>query len=407
MSHSIVFTGKIREGATPEETRRNLAEMFKIGDPAILERVFSGKPVILKKGLDESEAHKQEMILYMAGAVCEVRVAPLPTPAPAPPPPAPAVADAKANAGAQTAAAAAPLPVAPAPPTRPARMQLSSHADAAPLPQAVVPAALTLRETAPSPAAPLPTRGESQDYAPAALRGQLAMAAEAETPPLPLDPVITNLGRPGEALLDPLHAPWDPAFVPDAVRGLSWAGFFAPLLWGSFNGMRLSFLPVVGIRIFRHFVPAWSWMVFYLAFGGFYLFRGRELAWENKQWRNAEHFNKVQRNWTIGSLLFFLLAMYGLVHLMLVEQQQKRVVAVAVKLAQAEMGVIQAATPEARATAIGARKLVREEYLAAISDPATRERERLAFVEADQETEGRNQETTAGTGTEESPAPPQ
>ncbi|MDE0853959.1 MAG: hypothetical protein OSA97_06015, partial [Nevskia sp.] len=87
MSHSIVFTGKIREGATLQETRRNLAEMFKIADPAVLDRVFSGKPVLLKKGLDEHEARKQEMILLMAGAVCEVRAAAQPPAPPSPPPP--------------------------------------------------------------------------------------------------------------------------------------------------------------------------------------------------------------------------------------------------------------------------------------------------------------------------------
>ena len=403
MSHSIVFSGKIRDGATQEETRRNLAEMFKISDPAILERVFSGKPVILKKGLDESEARKQEMILYMAGAVCEVRVAP----PPAPPPTAMAPAG---DAPAAVVAATAPPQAAPPSPAGPSRTQLSSHPQghtAAP-PQTMMSTAQLPREAAPvAAAAPPAMRVESQDYVPAALRGPLAMAAEPEAPPPAADPVVTNQGRPGEALLDPLHAPWDPAFVPDAVRGLSWAGFFAPLLWGSFNGMRLSFLPVVGIRVFRHFVPAWSWMVFYLAFGGFYLLRGRELAWENKQWRNAEHFNKVQRNWTIGSFLFFLLAMYGLVHLVLVEQQQKRAVAVAQELMQAEMGVMQASTPEAKATAIAARRQIREKYLATMPDAAMRERERQAFAEADREAEDESQAATTDTGTEEATAPPQ
>ncbi len=401
MSHSIVFSGKIRDGATQEETRRNLAEMFKIGDSAILERVFSGKPVILKKGLDENEARKQEMILYMAGAVCEVRVAP-------PPAPPPTATDPAGDDPATVVSATAPPQAAPPSPAGPSR-QLSNHPQGhVAAPSQTMISRQPPREAAPASAAATPAmRVESQDYVPAALRGPLAMAAEPEAPPPAADPVITNQGRPGEALLDPLHAPWDPAFVPDAVRGLSWAGFFAPLLWGSFNGMRLSFLPVVGIRVFRHFVPAWSWMVFYLAFGGFYLLRGRELAWENKQWRNAEHFNKVQRNWTIGSFLFFLLAMYGLVHLVLVEQQQKRAVAVAQELMQAEMGVMQASTPEAKATAIATRRQVREKYLAAMPDAATRERERQAFAEADREAEDENQAATTDTTADEAPAQPQ
>ncbi len=73
MSYSIVFTGKIRQGATLPETRSNLAEMFKITNEALLDKVFSGKSVILKKGLSEDERAAREMILLMAGAVCDAQ----------------------------------------------------------------------------------------------------------------------------------------------------------------------------------------------------------------------------------------------------------------------------------------------------------------------------------------------
>lgn len=399
MSHSIVFTGKIREGATLQETRRNLAEMFKIADPAVLDRVFSGKPVLLKKGLDEHEARKQEMILLMAGAVCEVRAAAQPPAPPSPPPPV------AADGGAD----AAPSAAEPPPGLRPARLELSGHAynpAAAPLPAsapAVAPA-LSVMPAAPAPA-------ESTDFMPAALRGGLAMAPDAEiqAAQAAYEPVrVTNQGRPGEALLDELHAPWDPAFVPNAVRGLSWAGFFAPLLWGSFNGLPLSFLPLLGVRLLRHFVPAWGWMVFYFSFGTFYLIKGRELAWEHKQWRNAEHFNKVQRYWTFGSLAFFALSMYGMLHLMSVERQQARQAAMAEELVRAEAAVMQARTPEAREAAVAERGKAREAFLAAIPDAAQRERERQGFIEVDQEEAERNappEQPQSSGETAEAPAP--
>ena len=398
MSHSIVFTGKIREGATLEDTRRQLAEMFRISDPAVLDRVFSGKPVLLRKGLDEHEARKQEMILLMAGAVCEVRAAPAATPVTAPSPPA------QAESAPATAAGESEPTVTTSPPpqviaTRPARLELSGHAYSAASPAQQTTATPQPRSTPPLsliPSAPLATTAptnESADYLPAALRGGLSMAPEAETQiaQAAYEPVkITNHGRPGEALIDELHAPWDPAFVPDAVRGLSWAGFFAPLLWGSFNGMPLSFVPLLCVRLFRHFVPAWGWMVFYLGFGTFYLLRGRELAWEHKRWRNAEHFNRVQRNWTIGCFAFFLLSMYGLLHLINLQHQQGQQAQIAQEMTRTEFAVLQARTPEARDAAIAERNRVRDSYLATIADPAIRERERQAFASADEAVEERN-----------------
>jgi len=390
MSHSLVFTGRIRDGATLEETRHNLAEMFKIGDAAVLDRVFSGKPVILRKNLDEHEARKQEMILLMAGAVCEVRaMAPAAPAAPTPPVP---VAAAGADARpADPDPAQAPPQAPPVVPSRPARMELSGHAHSAAQP----PQTLSLLPAISPPLAlaaePAPTPADSAAYLPAALRGGLAMAPE-QAHAAPDSIAVTHHGRAGEGLLDELHAPWDPAFVPDAVRGLSWAGFFAPLLWGSFNGMPLSFLPLIGVRLLRHFVPAWAWMVFYLGFGTFYLIKGRELAWEHKQWRNAEHFNRVQRNWAIGSFAFFLLSMYGLVHLMTLAHLQGRQGAVQQQLARAEIAVMQATTPEAREAAIADRDKLREDFLATIPDADTRERERRAFAVVDQAVEEHNAE---------------
>ena len=69
-------------------------------------------------------------------------------------------------------------------------------------------------------------------------------------------------------------------------------------MWGLFNRVWLSllvFVPVIGL-----FVP------FVL------LFKGREWAWQNKTWESVEHFNRVQRNWTIAGLIPFFLAIVGI-----------------------------------------------------------------------------------------------
>ncbi|MDP2227178.1 MAG: hypothetical protein Q8J78_06845, partial [Moraxellaceae bacterium] len=87
------------------------------------------------------------------------------------------------------------------------------------------------------------------------------------------------------------------AHVPDEVRGLSWGGFFMNWIWGLFNGSYIAllcFVPLLGF-----FVP------FYL------LFKGRELAWQNKRWDSVEDFNKVQRRWGIAGLVLTIIGIWS------------------------------------------------------------------------------------------------
>lgn len=79
-------------------------------------------------------------------------------------------------------------------------------------------------------------------------------------------------------------------FVPEGIKGFCWGGFFLNWIWGLFNKSYIAllvFLPFIGFL-----------MCFYLGF------KGRELAWKNKRWDSVEHFNKVQRRWSIWG--FFL-----------------------------------------------------------------------------------------------------
>lgn len=84
------------------------------------------------------------------------------------------------------------------------------------------------------------------------------------------------------------HAP-----LPPGVKGWSWGAFFLNWIWALGNrtwiGL-LAIIPYVG------FIVA-IWLGF----------KGREMAWKNKRWESVEHFNRVQRNWTLCSLFLFVL----------------------------------------------------------------------------------------------------
>ena len=73
--------------------------------------------------------------------------------------------------------------------------------------------------------------------------------------------------------------------VPEGVKGWSWGAFFLNWIWAIGNKTWIGLLclvPIVG------FV-----MAFVLGF------KGREWAWKNARWDSLEHFNRVQRLWSI------------------------------------------------------------------------------------------------------------
>mgnify|MGYP001812321289 FL=1 len=83
--YQVVFRGKIVPGMRSEDVKANLVSVFKTDD-ARIERLFSGKTMVLKKGLERAEGERYCALLEKAGALCEL----VPAPA-APPPPQPDV----------------------------------------------------------------------------------------------------------------------------------------------------------------------------------------------------------------------------------------------------------------------------------------------------------------------------
>ena len=53
---NLTFRGEIVEGRDPEQVRARLADLLGMKDPAVLQRCFSGDPVVLRRNLERKEA---------------------------------------------------------------------------------------------------------------------------------------------------------------------------------------------------------------------------------------------------------------------------------------------------------------------------------------------------------------
>ncbi len=79
---------------------------------------------------------------------------------------------------------------------------------------------------------------------------------------------------------------------PPGVKGWSWGAFLLTWIWAIFNKTWVGLLclvPYIGFIV-----------CIYLGI------KGRELAWQNKRWESLEHFNRVQRNWSVWALVLIL-----------------------------------------------------------------------------------------------------
>ncbi len=91
---------------------------------------------------------------------------------------------------------------------------------------------------------------------------------------------------------------------PPGVKGWCWGGFLLNWIWAIGNktwiGL-LTLLPYIGF-------------VFAIYLG----VKGRELAWKNNRWESVEHFNRVQKKWTMWSLIISSAGIIAAVFVMLI-----------------------------------------------------------------------------------------
>ena len=106
---SLIFRGDLVPGYTAADVKANLARLFKAG-PETLEKLFSGRPLAIKKGLQKAQAEQLQATLAKMGAQSALKA----EGDVAPPPPAPPAAEPVAESPpAQTAAAGPDWSLAP------------------------------------------------------------------------------------------------------------------------------------------------------------------------------------------------------------------------------------------------------------------------------------------------------
>ncbi|MDZ7829027.1 MAG: hypothetical protein U5K33_05925 [Halofilum sp. (in: g-proteobacteria)] len=70
----VVFRGELTGDLSEEEVRQKLAALFKMPEAKVA-GLFTGKPIVVKRHLDEATARKFEAAFRKAGAECEIRSA--------------------------------------------------------------------------------------------------------------------------------------------------------------------------------------------------------------------------------------------------------------------------------------------------------------------------------------------
>ena len=96
---------------------------------------------------------------------------------------------------------------------------------------------------------------------------------------------------------------------PPGVKGWSWGAFLLSWIWAGFNRTYIGLFaltPYVGFLV-----------AIYLGV------QGRELAWRNKRWESLEHFNRVQRRWSLWGLIVPGMALLGIVAAILIPAYQQ------------------------------------------------------------------------------------
>jgi hypothetical protein len=87
--------------------------------------------------------------------------------------------------------------------------------------------------------------------------------------------------------------------VPPGVAGWSWGAFFLNWIWAIGNS---TWIGLLALTPYLGFVMA-------IVLG----INGREWAWQNKRWDSVEHFNRVQRRWSLWALALLCIPLLGMV----------------------------------------------------------------------------------------------
>jgi hypothetical protein len=274
-SYNVVFCGEIADGFALDEVTTSLKAVFGISDEAKVKHLFSGNRAVLRKKLSRGDAWRFKEKLETIGIITDLEKIGSTTEsgwlsfdettdtAPAP--------QAKTQV-------AEPEPTASPPETPGLSLEPLDLTDPTGEEPPPTPEMATFRATETSPQRTL--KNPAPVTATPSSLSRLSSSASVAAATVVAD---TNSSGGGSGVT-----------APPSTSGLCWGGFFFGWIWGAFNR---TWFGLFGL------IPLLNVPVAFIL-----LFKGREWAWRNKRWESVEHFNEVQRKWTIAGIIFALLS---------------------------------------------------------------------------------------------------
>lgn len=96
---------------------------------------------------------------------------------------------------------------------------------------------------------------------------------------------------------------FDEKTFPSKINSFNWGAFLTGGLWCLFNGK-------IGLGIFMLVLALFQNLFFsivIIAIGLYLGIKGNKLAWEGKQWKSVEQFEKVQDGWLTAGIAYVIL----------------------------------------------------------------------------------------------------
>ena len=269
-SYKVVFLGEVVAGYDAGDVKAAFSSKFGISEQAKIDKLFSGKQVTLRKNIDHSSALKLKEKLAAMGAIGHARKMDtsegswLSFSEDAKAGQSATSTTTKNNSGHEPVAEShTGLSLVPIAEKEPVDEDAASAEPAGP-------ASFKAQD-------PAPTSNPATDYTP----------PEQSTTPASQSPAARVAAA--ELELNRNTSGDGSSSAPEGASGLCWGGFFLGWIWAAFNR---SWLGLLGL------VPFLSLPVALVL-----LFKGRDWAWKNKRWRSVEHFNEVQRKWSIAGMI--------------------------------------------------------------------------------------------------------
>ncbi len=96
--------------------------------------------------------------------------------------------------------------------------------------------------------------------------------------------------------------------IPEGVTGWSWGAFVLSWIWALGNR---TWIGLIALIPYIGFIMA-------IVLG----VKGKQWAWQNKKWESVEHFQKVQRRWSIVGFIIFMVMILGILAAVMIPAYQ-------------------------------------------------------------------------------------